>query len=100
MILGLADRLARSTTASGNGSDPTGPSSPTGFYRNALRTYSRMLSRLAWQDLPDSLTLVATDVEGRGTEQRVFLFLADLLTLREGGSLILQLARRHVLATI
>lgn len=94
MTLGLADRLARSTTASGNGSDPTG------FYRDALRTYARMLSRLAWQDLPVSLTRVATEVDGRGTEQRVFLFLADLLTLRDGGSLILQLARRHVLATI
>jgi hypothetical protein len=50
--------------------------------------------------MADSLTLVATEVEGRGTEQRVFLFLGDLLTLRDGGSLILQLARRHGLATI
>jgi hypothetical protein len=40
---------------------------PTGFYRDALRTYEGMLSRLAWQELPDSLTRVATDVDGQGT---------------------------------
>jgi hypothetical protein len=41
---------------------------PTGFYRDALRTYAGMLSRLAWQELPDSLTRVATDVDGQGTD--------------------------------
>ena len=53
---------------------------PTGFYRDALRTYAGMLSRLSWQELPDSLTRVATDVDGQGTDLGVFLFLADLLT--------------------
>ena len=62
---------------------------PTGFYRDALRTYAGMLSRLALQELPDSLTRVATDVDGQGTDLGVFLFLADLLTLRDGGCLIL-----------
>ena len=58
---------------------------PTGFYRDALRTYAGMLSRLTWQELPDSLSRVATDVDGQGTDLGVFLFLADLLTLRDGG---------------
>ena len=40
---------------------------PTGFYRDALRTYAGMLSRLAWQKLPNSLTRVAIDVDGQGT---------------------------------
>jgi len=39
----------------------------TGFYRDALCTYEGMLSRLAWQELPDSLTRVAIDVDGQGT---------------------------------
>ncbi len=68
---------------------------PTGFYRDALHTYAGMLSRLAWQDLPDSLTRVATDVDGQGTDLGVFLFLADLLTLRDGGCLILPLPPQH-----
>ena len=68
---------------------------PTGFYRDALRTYAGMLSRLSWQELPDSLTRVATDVDGQGTDLGVFLFLADLLTLRDGGCLILQLPPQH-----
>ena len=68
---------------------------PTGFYRDALRTYAGMLSRLAWQELPDSLSRVATDVDGQGTDLGVFLFLADLLTLRDGGCLLLQLPPQH-----
>jgi hypothetical protein len=68
---------------------------PTGFYRDALRTYAGMLSRLDWQQLPDSLSRVATDVDGQGTDLEVFLFLADLLTLRDGGCLILQLPPQH-----
>ena len=40
---------------------------PTSFYRDALRTYAGMLSRLAWQKLPNSLTRVAIDVDGQGT---------------------------------
>jgi hypothetical protein len=68
---------------------------PTGFYRDALRTYAGMLSRLSWQELPDSLSRVATDVDDQGTDLGVFLFLADLLTLRDGGCLILQLPPQH-----
>ncbi len=68
---------------------------PTGFYRDALRTYAGMLSRLVWQQQPDSLSRVATDVDGQGTDLEVFLFLADLLTLRDGGCLILQLPPQH-----
>jgi len=41
-----------------------------------------MLSRLAWRQLPDSLSRVATDVDGQGTILGVFLVLGDLLTLR------------------
>ena len=44
-----------------------------------------MLSQLAWHDQAHSLTRVSTDVDGQGTELAVFLVLADLLTLREGG---------------
>lgn len=68
---------------------------PTGFYRDALRAYAGMLSRRASQELPVSLTRVATDVIGQGTELGVFLFLADLLTLRDGGCLILLLPPQH-----
>jgi hypothetical protein len=44
-------------------------SRPTGFYRDALRTYAGMLSLLAWQELP-----VVTDdnlVEGRVAPNRL-----------------------------
>jgi hypothetical protein len=34
-----------------------------------------MLSRLRWQELPDSLSRVATDIDGQGTDLGVFLFL-------------------------
>ncbi len=68
---------------------------PTGFYRDALRTYAGMLSRLSWQELPDALSRVATDLDGQGTDLGVFLFLADLLTLRDGGCLILSLLPQH-----
>jgi hypothetical protein len=62
-----------------------------GFYRDVLRAYAGMRSRLAWQELPDSLIRVVTDGDGQGTDLGVFLFLADLLTLREVGCLILWL---------
>jgi hypothetical protein len=48
---------------------------PTGFYRDALCTSAGMLSRLRWQELPDSLSRVATDIDGQGTDLGVFLFL-------------------------
>jgi hypothetical protein len=68
---------------------------PTGFFRDALRTYAGMLSRLQWQELPNSLGRVLTDVDGRGTDLGLFLSLADLLALRDGGCLILLLPPQH-----
>jgi len=68
---------------------------PTGFFRDALRTYAGMLSRLQWQELPDSLGRVLSDVDGQGTDLGLFLFLADLLALRDGGCLILLLPPQH-----
>ncbi len=52
---------------------------PSGFFRDALRTYAGMLSRGRWISLPASLTSVLTDVYGRGTDLGVFLAAADLL---------------------
>ncbi len=54
---------------------------PSGFFRDALRTYAGMLSRGSWISLPASLTSVLTDVDGRGTDLGVFLAAADLLVL-------------------
>jgi hypothetical protein len=68
---------------------------PTGFFRDALRTYAGMLSCLHWQALPASLQSVLTDVDGQGTDLGVFLFIADLLVLRDGGCLILVLPPEH-----
>ena len=68
---------------------------PKGFLRDALRTYAGMLSRLVWQELPESLSRVLTDVDGQGTDLSLFLFLADLLALRDGGCLILLLPPQH-----
>ncbi len=64
---------------------------PSGFFRDALRTYAGMLSFLEYLALPPSLQRVISDVDGRGTDLGVFLFLADLLVLRDGGCLILVL---------
>ena len=64
---------------------------PSGFFRDALRTYAGMLSFLEYLALPSSLQRVISDVDGRGTDLGVFLFLADLLVLRDGGCLILVL---------
>ena len=68
---------------------------PTGFFRDALRTYAGMLSFLHWQALPQTLEAVIGDVDGHGTDLGVFLFLADLLVLRDGGCLILVLPPEH-----
>ncbi len=57
---------------------------PSGFFRDALRTYAGMLSFLDLA-LPPSLQRVISDVDGRGTDLGVFLFIADLLVLRDGG---------------
>ena len=68
---------------------------PTGIYRDALRTYAGMLSFLHWQALPRSLQAVIGEVDGRGTVLGVFLFLADLLVLCDGGCLILVMPPEH-----
>lgn len=64
---------------------------PSGFFRDALRTYAGMLSSLEYLALPPSVQRVISDVDGRGTDLGVFLFIADLLVLRDGGCLILVL---------
>jgi len=68
---------------------------PSGFFRDALRTYAGMLSRGSWISLPESLTSVLTDVDGRGTDLGVFLAAADLLVLRDGAALVLVLPPDH-----
>ena len=68
---------------------------PSGFYRDALRTYAGMLASVQWCELPASLTGVLNDVDGLGTDLGVFLFLADLLVLRDGGALVLVLPAEH-----
>jgi hypothetical protein len=62
---------------------------PSGFFRDALRTYAGMLNFHHWRELPRSLQQVIGDVDGMGTDLGVFLFIADLLVLRDGGCLIL-----------
>ena len=68
---------------------------PSGFFRDALRTYAGMLASVQWRDLPASLAGVLSDVDGLGTDLGVFLFLADLLVLRDGGALVLVLPAEH-----
>ena len=68
---------------------------PSGFFRDALRTYAGMLSRGSWLHLPASLQQVLTDVDGRGTDLGVFLAAADLLVLRDGAALVLVLPPEH-----
>ncbi|MCP9861134.1 DUF4055 domain-containing protein [Cyanobium sp. Cruz-8D1] len=68
---------------------------PSGFFRDALRTYAGMLSRGSWISLPASLSSVLTDVDGRGTDLGVFLAAADLLVLRDGAALVLVLPPEH-----
>ena len=68
---------------------------PSGFFRDALRTYAGMLASVQWRDLPASLAGVLSDVDGLGTDLGVFLFIADLLVLRDGGALVLVLPVEH-----
>ncbi len=68
---------------------------PSGFFRDALRTYAGMLASVQWRELPGSLAGVLSDVDGLGTDLGVFLFLADLLVLRDGGALVLVLPAEH-----
>jgi hypothetical protein len=61
---------------------------PSGFFRDALRTFAGMLSASHWRELPPSLQAVVSDVDGLGTDLGVFLERADLLVLRDGACLI------------
>lgn len=51
---------------------------PSGFFRDALRTFAGMLASSHWRELPASLQAVISDVDGRGTDLGVFLEAADL----------------------
>ena len=55
---------------------------PSGFFREALRSFAGMLSFLDYLALPASQHRVISDVDGRGTDLSVFLFIADLLLPR------------------
>jgi len=61
---------------------------PSGFFRDALRTFAGMLASSHWRELPASLQAVITDVDGCGTDLGVFLEAADLLVLRDGAALV------------
>ncbi|APD47205.1 hypothetical protein BM449_01350 [Synechococcus sp. SynAce01] len=54
-----------------------------------------MLSFLHPRALPSSLLRVLGDVDGHGTDLSVFLFVADLLVLRDGGCLLMVLPPEH-----
>ena len=41
---------------------------PSGFYRDALRTYAGMLASVQWRELPGWLAGVLSDVDGLGTD--------------------------------
>lgn len=69
---------------------------PSGFFRDALRTFAGMLSRENWTALPSGLELVLSDVDGRGTDLGAFLAAADVLVLRDGGCLLLVLPPDHL----
>ena len=51
---------------------------PSGFFRDALRTFAGMLASSHWRELPASLQAVISDVDGCGTDLGVFLEAADL----------------------
>jgi hypothetical protein len=61
---------------------------PSGFFRDALRTFAGMLASSHWRELPASLQAVLSDVDGRGTDLGVFLERADVLVLRDGAALV------------
>jgi hypothetical protein len=69
---------------------------PSGFFRDALRTFAGMLASSHWRELPTSLQVVLSDVDGRGTDLGVFLERADLLVLRDGAALIGVLPPEHL----
>ena len=61
---------------------------PSGFFRDALRTFAGMLASSHWRELPATLQAVISDVDGCGTDLGVFLEAADLLVLRDGAALV------------
>ena len=61
---------------------------PSGFFRDALRTFAGMLASSHWRELPASLQAVISDVDGCGTDLGVFLEAADLAVLRDGAALV------------
>jgi len=69
---------------------------PSGFYRDALRTFAGMLASSHWRELPASLQAVLSDVDGRGTDLGVFLERADVLVLRDGAALVGVLPPEHL----
>ncbi|WP_368412340.1 DUF4055 domain-containing protein [Synechococcus sp.] len=69
---------------------------PSGFFRDALRTFAGMLTASHWRELPPSLQAVVSDVDGLGTDLGVFLERADLLVLRDGACLIAVTAPEHL----
>jgi hypothetical protein len=69
---------------------------PSGFFRDALRTFAGMLASSHWRELPASLQAVISDVDGRGTDLGVFLERADLLVLRDGAALVGVLPPEHL----
>ncbi|WP_341880911.1 DUF4055 domain-containing protein [Synechococcus sp. UW140] len=69
---------------------------PSGFFRDALRTFAGMLASSHWHQLPASLQSVITDVDGCGTDLGVFLERADLLVLRDGAALIAVIPPAHL----
>ena len=60
---------------------------PSGFFRDALRTFAGMLASSHWRELPASLQAVISDVDGCGTDLEV-LEASDLLVLRDGAALV------------
>ena len=69
---------------------------PSGFFRDALRTFAGMLTASYWRELPPSLQAVVSDVDGLGTDLGVFLERADLLVLRDGACLIAVTPPEHL----
>jgi hypothetical protein len=69
---------------------------PSGFFRDALRTFAGMLASSHWRELPASLQAVISDVDGRGTDLGVFLERADLMVLRDGAALVGVLPPEHL----
>jgi hypothetical protein len=69
---------------------------PSGFFRDALRTFAGMLASSHWRELPATLQAVISDVDGRGTDLGVFLERADVLVLRDGAALVVVLPPQHL----